>query len=149
MTKERQGHRWNGGGSRASDGRRTSVANLDLNLRNCFAIPELLGRPTAIPLPRARLAEAQSTFMSAAPHFFDNHPSRCSPPHNGEGGGHPLFEQFALFESADRHIKVSYQAVGKRIDPTVDTEAPAARPGALHNDVRGDISDLPDDIKFA
>ncbi len=31
------------------------------SLRELFCNPELLGRPTAIPLPRARLAEAQST----------------------------------------------------------------------------------------
>ncbi len=47
-----------------------AVAAVAAHFGNCFAIPELLWRPTAIPLPRARLAEAQLTITSAAPHSF-------------------------------------------------------------------------------
>src|SRR5262252_885232 len=51
--------------------------------------------------------------------------------------------------TADRHAKVGHQAVTQRINPAMDTEVLTARPDPLHNDVRRDVSDLPDDVKLA
>src|SRR6266436_9485238 len=64
--------------------------------------------------------------------------------------GPPLLSPLLDFLGrADRHAKVGHQAVGQRIDPAVDTEVLGMRPGLLHDDVRRDISHLPDDIKLA
>src|SRR5260370_19301108 len=60
--------------------------------------------------------------------------------------GSPLLSPLLDFLGrADRHVKVGHQAVGERIDPPVDAEGLSMRPGLLHDDVRRDVSRLPDD----
>src|SRR5258706_2223347 len=55
----------------------------------------------------------------------------------------------AARRSFDRHVQVGHQAVAQGIDPAVDAERLAARPGVLDEDVRGDVGDLADDVELA
>src|SRR5215831_8746563 len=60
-----------------------------------------------------------------------------------------LSQPLDFFRPVDCHAKVGHQTVGERINPTVDTDCLSARPCALHNDIRRDVSHLPDDVKLA
>ena len=54
-----------------------------------------------------------------------------------------------IFWPADGYVKVSDETVGNGIDPTVDRELLAACPGVEHEDIRGHVSHLPNDIELA
>src|SRR5215831_9676150 len=60
-----------------------------------------------------------------------------------------VIQPLDFFRPVDCHAKVGHQTVGERINPTVDTDCLSARPCALHNDIRRDVSHLPDDVKLA
>src|SRR5258708_12940268 len=55
----------------------------------------------------------------------------------------------AAGRSFDRQVQVGHQAVAQGIDPAVDAERLAARPGVVDEDVRGDVGDLADDVELA
>src|SRR5256885_15966772 len=48
-----------------------------------------------------------------------------------------------------RHVEVGCDAVGEGIDPAMDGERLAARPGFLHEDVGGDVLHLAHDVELA
>jgi hypothetical protein len=82
----------------------------------------------------------------------------AAPPPTAERAGHRraaysrafvLSQRLDFFRPVYCHAKVGHQAVGERINPTVDTDCLSARPCALHNDIRRDVSHLPDDVKLA
>lgn len=54
-----------------------------------------------------------------------------------------------IFRPADGHVKVSDETVGNGIDPAVDRELLAACPGVEHEDIRGHVSHLPNDVELA
>lgn len=54
-----------------------------------------------------------------------------------------------LFEPADRRMQVVHQSIRQRVDPAVNAEALAARPSIVHENIRRDVLDLPDNVKFA
>src|ERR1700722_15901168 len=54
-----------------------------------------------------------------------------------------------LIRSADGRVKILHEAVGECVDPAVDRERLAARPGVLDEHVRGDVADLAHDVEFA
>ena len=62
---------------------------------------------------------------------------------------HPILEPRELGRTAHRDAQVVHQARGERIDPAVDADLLATRPGVLDEDVRGDIAHLADDVQLA
>src|SRR5262245_3330056 len=54
-----------------------------------------------------------------------------------------------VLRPADRHVQIPHQAICKRIDPTVNANVLAARPGFLHEHVGRDVPHLPDDVELA
>ena len=90
---------------------------------------------------------AQAPWLRRAGISLKNFPPPC-------GGGrsaspHPSLprEGRALLRTVT--CEVLHQAVGERIDPAVDAYLLAARPGLLHEDVRGDVPHLPHDVQLA
>src|ERR1700722_8697497 len=60
-----------------------------------------------------------------------------------------LTQPFDILERADGHVEVVHQAAAQRIDPAVDAERLAARPGILYENVGRHVADLADDVEFA
>src|SRR5690348_4320844 len=50
---------------------------------------------------------------------------------------------------AHRHLEVAHKAIADRIDPAMDRELLPARPRLLHEDIRGDVAHLADDVELA
>jgi hypothetical protein len=106
---------------------------------------------------KGSLLEAYITGEEPARHFARDKMSSTSRPRADEpfsSGAEPsrtaaplaLSGQLDFLWPADCHGEVSDQTVDERIDPAVNREVLSARPGPLHDDVRRDVSYLPDDV---
>jgi hypothetical protein len=62
------------------------------------------------------------------------------------GLGAPILQ---LRRSAYGNVQVCHQAVGKRIDSSVDGQVLTTLPGLVHEDVGRDVFYLPNDVEFA